>query len=167
MECKVTPAINIPNSQNHGKVLRIKDLWGCQKHCAERRAKFFSYWDDGPLHSRWCACKKSDFGKQWKHGTFESVIKSGKAEGCDAYLRRPSLKLYGVSQAPGWMVCGTQKCEACWGAQKCSSVTWVTTRGLDRDKDKDDLLKCPKGYRHFEDIHYHGGVYLRKCRLEA
>ena len=157
--------MNIPNSYNVGKVVRIKNLWSCQKHCADARTGFFSYWDNGDLKDRWCACKYSNIVA---HSNTRSWVKSGPARGCNEFLLRPSITLFGVDKAPDWMICGTEKCEGCWhDLSYCYG-------NLDMDQDYQDLHSCPKGYHgakggliRFEQSWPWPDVFLKKCEREA
>ena len=185
---------------NKGEVLKFKDLWSCQKHCADNGAAYFSYWDDGKTEKqwevhwpRWCACKSSNDGAK----ADEPVIKSGPAIGCTEFLLHLSndtLKNhYGaLDQVPDWMFCGTEKCEGCWdwvwrnkgtGAQKkvgrkydyhsCANTAWAGRTGLDDEwakgaEAKEDLRKCPKGYKDmgFNNYGQFSVKYLRQCERE-
>lgn len=42
-----------------------------------------------------------------------------------------------------YLACGTRKCKNCPGG-----YSGCNNKGLDRDKDKEDLKSCPSGYRH-------------------
>ena len=179
---------------NKGEVLKFKDLWSCQKHCADNGAAYFSYWDDGKTEKqwevhwpRWCACKSSNDGAK----ADEPVIKSGPAIGCTEFLLHLSndtLKNhYGaLDQVPDWMFCGTEKCEGCWayccrmwygdgyGDKKydygsCANTKWDGRTGLDDEYgDKEDIRKCPKGFKDkgFRKIGQFSVVHLRKCQRE-
>ena len=88
----------------------------------------------------------------------------------------------GQKERPSWMICGTNKCEGCdvWQLShvpsECSTADWARRKGLDRDKDKGDLRRCPEGFHGSDDsnfqerfIHFPqwwpaADVYLRKCR---
>ena len=92
------------------------------------------------------------------------------------------ITLFSVDRASSWMICGTNKCEGCdvWQLSdvpsKCSTADWAWRKGLDRDKDKSDLRRCPEGfhgsdaddfkdrYLHFPQLWPAADVYLRKCR---
>ncbi|MBE9030013.1 hypothetical protein IQ266_09765, partial [filamentous cyanobacterium LEGE 11480] len=74
----------------------------------------------------------------------------------DVYLRRCRKGRKPKPKPPSTLLCGTRKCK-------------TSRSGLDRDKDKSDLRRCPsgyasKGYKKYPQAWPAADVYLRICR---
>lgn len=76
-----------------------------------------------------------------------------------------SYKVERNVQGAQWLLCGTGKCKPCAEARcRAESIS-----GLDRDKDKPDLKRCPSTHNHHDYRKYpqswpFADVYLRICQ---
>merc|ERR1711988_2968 len=93
-----------------------------------------------------------------------TLMTYSKKEG-DLYQVKYSVKRNNKGKKPRWLQCGVSVCIECFNDPCCKKTSRV---GLDKDKDKEDVRKCPpkwknRGWKTFNLLFPAADVYLRIC----